>query len=85
MKNKRSTPPSKIITFVKDGNKKIEKDKNTIVGGDATRGKANHIGLSRKYKSFLCVMQRKNMDMFIVNLLVFLMNMWNGLFSIQRP
>jgi hypothetical protein len=37
-KNKKSTPPSKIITFLKDVEKEIEKDKNTVVGGDATRG-----------------------------------------------
>jgi len=59
-KKKKPTPPSKDIVFVKEGELAKEKETNTIVGGDATRGNATHNDFAGKYNPSYVLMKSRD-------------------------
>ena len=57
---KEAYPPSKVIKFVKEGEVAKDKQTNTIVSGDATRGNATHNDFVGKYNPSYVLMKSKD-------------------------
>ena len=59
-KKKKVTSPSQNIIFVKEGEVIKEKEPNTIVGGETSRGSTTHNDFVRKYNPSYVLMKSRD-------------------------
>ena len=59
-KKKKVTSPSQNIIFVKEGEVIKEKETNTIVGGETSRGSATHNDIAGKYNPCYVLMKSRD-------------------------